>query len=132
VVREEVARNSNVFVAETEVRPQEDREEPNHLGIGVREPNLVPVSCTFSPVQHAPCHVDRIAVLGYCPAMLLSRDAVRAMTRCIATRSIQLAVVRGIHSPKLLRLFSRQLYVPDPVAHGGLGDADTPRDLVDR
>jgi hypothetical protein len=72
VVREEVARDLDVFAFEAEVRPEELHEESRHLGIRVRKADLIPVFRALGPVEHASRDVKRFPAFGELAALLLS------------------------------------------------------------
>jgi hypothetical protein len=64
VIGEEVARDPELVIRNGKTLSQEADEEADHFRIRVRKDHGIPLSRTLGPVQHAPCKVEGIALVG--------------------------------------------------------------------
>jgi hypothetical protein len=133
VVGKKVASDPNIAISNLEVRLQERHEEPDHLGIRVREANLIwrPFR-SFCPIEHATRQMQRFAAPGKLASALPRGSPLRSMMLSDFPPTTELSVVSRIHRLQDRDLLRRQLDVAHPEAHRGLRDADTTGDLVDR
>jgi hypothetical protein len=116
MVSEEVARDLDVLIFEVEVRPEKLDEESGHLGIRVREAELVAILGPFGPIEHASCDVERLSPFSELASLLLS-EFTSAPTDCRVDSSSFHVPVEGLYL-ECRPLFLGELYVPDPTTDG--------------
>src|SRR5438128_9211032 len=117
MICKQVASESDRFVGDVEVRPQEFDEEPHHLRIGIRKADCVSVLCSFGPVQHATGYVTCLAGPRKLSSTLLRADAFGSAISRRDRATLPLAVVCEIPCEKHCFLFSSQRDVTDPEAY---------------
>jgi hypothetical protein len=95
MVSEEIARDLDALIFEVEVRPEKLDEESGHLGIRVREADLVAILGPFGPIEHASCDVEHLSPFGELVSLRLS-ERTSASTDCRVDRSSFHVPVEGL------------------------------------
>jgi hypothetical protein len=132
VVGEKVARKADSIGRDAECAAKEVHEDPNHLGVRVREHELVSVPRPLGPIEHAPDDVELVCLSHTPSAIVLSRDSADAGLRAHRRVRKALTLVQSVPRPESRVLLVAQLDIADPEADGRFRHTQESRDLLDR